>query len=288
MIPFSDNPAKICTTAFVLVNTVGTMEKKQCCECKGDINDIEPMRCGFCEAYLHINQTCCGINIRGLKEAFNQGKLILICTTCRVELNSRSIRSYIADNKQAAPASSIPIELPLQVEQLSDVVKTLSRKIDTLVCAQNQPNWPTEPTWPKLGMKRRRLDETPIYQSSSDCGTKTIDLSDLTVPIVPNADKFWLYLSGLNPLITDADVQKIVSRCLNVAEPADLVRLVPKGKDISSMTFVSYKVGLDQDLKTKALDTTSWPVGLLFREFVNQPKNMDRRTIPPNVPTRSD
>lgn len=144
----------------------------------------------------------------------------------------------------------------------------------------------SKPIWPKLGMKRRRLDEMQTRPIASDCGTNKVDLSDLTVPIGSNIDKFWLYLSGLNPLITDADVQKIVSRCLDEPELVDVVRLVPKGKDISGMTFVSYKVGLDRTFKAKALDPSTWPVGLLFREFVNQPKNMDRRIVPPNTPIR--
>lgn len=113
------------------------MEKQKCGECKGDINDIEPMRCGFCEVYLHINQACCGINSRGLKDAFNQGKLILICTTCRDELNGRSIRSYIADNKQTLPVEADPTDLSMQVQQLSNVVEALSRKMDDFSCTKS-------------------------------------------------------------------------------------------------------------------------------------------------------
>lgn len=269
------------------------MEKHLCGECEREITDPEPLQCGFCDAFLHINQACCGVNSRSLKEAFALGKLMLLCSKCRGELNGRSVRSYIADTfeqqqQQVPPAPLVSqslIDLPAQVQQLSDAVAALNTKIDKLPGASAQLSWPTPntPTWPR-GPKRRRVDENTTVSAPSDRGTNSIDLSDLSVSsVAPTAvDKFWLYLSGLNPLVTGDDLQKIVSRCLSVPGPVDLVRLVPKGKDVSGMSFVSFKIGLDPDMKAKALDPSSWPVGLRFREFIDQQKNFDRRTMPPS------
>lgn len=80
-------------------------------------------------------------------------------------------------------------------------------------------------------------------------------------------------MTGLNPLISNSDVQKIVARCLCTSDAADVVRLVPKGKDTTNLTFVSYKIGLDPNLKELALEPSSWPVGIRLREFVNFSKN---------------
>ncbi|XP_053691469.1 uncharacterized protein LOC128739986 [Sabethes cyaneus] len=265
------------------------MEKKQCLECKNDINDIEPLRCGFCDGYMHISQTCCGINSRGLKEPFAQGKLMLLCTACKNELNGRSIRVYIADIQHGSPnMPNVPVstELPVKVQQLSDIVESLSKKIDNLTSTnQLHLDWPVPtpktPAWTNRSAKRRRTDENAIVDAPADVGTNIVDLSDLPVPsIAPKANKFWLYLSRLNPVLTDCDVQKI-SRCLNITDPVDAVRLVPKGKDVANMSFISYKIGLDPDMKSQALDPSSWPVGMLFREFFDRPKNLNRLTIPP-------
>ena len=197
-------------------------------------------------------------------------------------MNGRSIRSYIADTQAVSPMPSVSsslIDLPAQVHQLSNVVEALSNKIDNITCTPSQPVWPTSntPVWPKRNMKRRRIDDKPDSQATSECGTNNVDLSDLSVPtVVQNVRKFWLYLSGLNPLITDADVQKIVSRCLSIPESMDVIRLVPKGKDITGLSFVSYKIGLSPEMENKALDASTWPTGLLFRQFVDQPKNWNR------------
>lgn len=252
------------------------MAKRQCRKCEQDINDLEPMCCDFCEAYFHISQNCCGVNTRSLKEALSSGKLLFICHICREELNGRSIRRYIDEQQQMQTQPPPLAALPAQVQQLSDVVAALSKKIDDMSYKpqRSQPVNVT-PSWPRLGVKRRR-DDRPDIDVPVAQGTKVIDLSDLSVPsILPTMppEKFWLYLSRLNPLITDVDVQNIISRCLCITDPVDVVRLVPKGKDVSRMTFVSFKIGLDPSMRNKALDPASWPAELQFREFVDIAKN---------------
>lgn len=260
------------------------MDKKHCGECKQEINDLEPLRCGFCEAFLHISQNCCGINSRGLKEAFAQGKLLLMCTSCREMLAGRSISAYIAEIPSTMSVPPASVDLPAQMKQLSEVVEGLSRKIDRFAGSTSQSTWPapSTPSWPQRNKKRKLDDkpEKPKIHAPSDCGTNEVDLSDLSVPsIVRDADKFWLYLSALNPRITDSDVQKIVSRCLNTPDPVEVIRLVPKDKNTAGWSFVSYKIGLCTEMKAKALDPSSWPTGLRFREFIDQQKNWDRQPI---------
>ena len=264
------------------ITTQSAMDKKQCCECKSEINESEPLFCGFCEAYLHISQQCCGFNARGLRDAFASRKVLVICSTCRDELNGRSISSYAAKTPQSQ-SSDLP-NLNVKFQQLCGIVEALSNKFDDFVSKPKPPlatpSLGDTPIWPRRSVKRRRDERQSPIQTAPVYGTKDISLSDLSVPsilsaVVPN--KFWLYLSGVNPLATNSDVQKIVSRCLDVPDSVDVVRLVPRDKDVASLTFVSFKVGLDPELKNRALDPASWPTGLLFREFVDQPKTGLRR-----------
>ena len=261
------------------------MEKKLCGECKLEVNDLEPIRCGFCDARYHINQQCCGFNSRVCKDLFSQGKIIFICPHCRDELNGQSIGAYVADmiDKQPPPHSQQLNDLPGQVQKLDEVVEGLSKKIDNMPhkplnidgSASTPINLSATPVWPARNPKRRRADRLPV-EIASDRGTNTIDISDLSVPSITSAAAqkcFWLYLSGLNPKISDGDLQKNVSRCLNGIEPIAVIRLVQRGADTSNFSYVSYKIGLDPDVKSIALDPASWPAGLLFREFVDRPKN---------------
>lgn len=103
-----------------------------------------------------------------------------------------------------------------------------------------------------------------------------MDFSDLSIPFITPAaspPKFWLYLSGFQPKISDDDVQKIVARCLDLRDPFEVIRLVPKGADTKNMSFISFKIGLELALKQQALDAARWPTGLMFREFVDFSKN---------------
>lgn len=260
------------------------MDKKLCGECKLAVNDLEPMRCGFCDTFFHINQQCCGLNSRLCKDFFTLGKIMFICPTCRVTLNGRSICTYVADLKLNQTTQSQNLnELPAQVQKLFDVVDVLSKKIDSLPSKSMNEDppfgtpsaMPATPIWPTKNTKRRRTERIPI-NVESDRGANNIDLSDLSVPsIVSTAaqNRFWLYLSGLNPQLTDGDIQKIVTRCLHTAEPVVAIRLVRKGMDVTNFSYVSYKIGLDPNLKNVALDPASWPTGMLFREFVDFSKN---------------
>ncbi|XP_055522916.1 uncharacterized protein LOC129717096 [Wyeomyia smithii] len=257
------------------------MEKTLCGECNLAVNDLEPIRCGFCETCFHINQQCCGINSRLCKEFLAQGKIIFICPSCREVLNGRSVCAYVTELQSNQPSQPQPIaDLPAQVQKLFDVVDKLSRKIDNMprTTMIEDPMLGTSSAlsttlvWPIKNAKRRRTE--PIH-IEADRGKNNIDLSDLSVPsIVPVAAKnrSWLYLSGLNPKVTDGDIQKIISRCLHTTEHVVAVRLVRKGIDTSNLSYVSHKIGLDPDLKNVALDPASWPTGMLFREFVELPK----------------
>lgn len=273
----SSNENIVPSVSFTCALYQSRMEKQQCGECQHEINDLEPLCCGFCEVYFHINQQCCGLNVRNMKEPLSSGKIMFICQSCREELNGRSIRRYIAEQQHVEHPPALA-SLPAQVQQLHEIVAELGKKVDRFAATPQRhrsSSLSATPIWPRPSAKRRR-DDGPEINAPATRGTKTIDLSDLSVASVSAAAppvKFWLYLSRLNPLISDNDVRSVVSRCLDTTDPIDVARLVPKGRDASSLTFVSFKIGLDPGLKDIALDPASWPSGLQFREFVELTKN---------------
>ncbi|XP_053695687.1 uncharacterized protein LOC128743184 [Sabethes cyaneus] len=261
------------------------------------VNDFEPVRCGFCGSFFHFGLQYCELNECAHKELFTEGKAIFICATCKIDLNGRSIRTYVADKLKCVPdqpmnaalsnqnsrsirtyvADKLKCEPDLlknaassnQFQQLVETVRSLSNKVDRLM--QNRADQISKVTsLPELGVKRRRTEGS--VRDSADYGTSTIEFTDLSVTSItptPSPVKWWLYLSGFHPAITNADVTKIVSRCLDLDEDNafDVIRLVSKGTDSSNLPFVSYKIGLDPRLKQLALTASSWPTGLLFREF---------------------
>lgn len=269
-----------------------------CGKCSKEIRDIEPAQCSFCEAFFHVKMECSDVTRSHMQQLFSCGKALWLCCTCREFFANRSLRAVLSDTSHA---QSTEIEsLRTEMKKLTDVVMTLQHdmsknhsavmdKIDMMKSPATADKTPqTTSKVPRfnqltsLSVKRRKGDNgqsVPVTasQAAISHGTKDLDLSDLSIPEIcspPAPPKFWLYLAGLNPKITDNDVIKIVSRCLEIEDKIDVVRLVPKGADTSSYTYVSYKIGLEPAFKEKALDKSSWPKNLQFREFVDlDPKN---------------
>ena len=92
----------------------------------------------------------------------------------------------------------------------------------------------------------------------------------MSVPTSSYADekqKFWLYLSRIRPDVSVDAVTSMVKANLEITTEPTAVKLVPRGIDTSTMNFVSFKIGIDPAVKSKALESSTWPEGLLFREF---------------------
>ena len=253
------------------------MDPKHCGECSLVINELEPIRCGFCDTYFHISQKCCGFNNRANRDLFSNGQAMFICPKCRDTLNGRSVCTYIEETMSPQPPPSVDLNLLSdQVQKLTSLVEALSKKVEGVDKERPLAKSVSTPQWPKTGIKRRRGNNGQPVQvvAVAERGTNTIDLSDLSVPFIvppPQPQKFWLYLSGFQPLVKVEDVQKIVARCLDVQDSFDVVRLVAKDADITKLSYVSFKIGLDPDHRTLALNCSTWPAGLLFREFEQQP-----------------
>lgn len=102
----------------------------------------------------------------------------------------------------------------------------------------------------------------------------SVDACDLIVAKVVPEPKFWLYLTGFHPQVTNEDIEKFVKDSLGSDEDVKVVKLVIKDADLSKLNFVSFKIGLHLDLNKRALSPTSWPSGVGFREFEDYgPKN---------------
>jgi hypothetical protein len=88
----------------------------------------------------------------------------------------------------------------------------------------------------------------------------------------------WLYVSNLDPQTTEEAVVKLISSGLQSA-PTEFscVKLLPKS--VLAPTFVSFKVGMKEELFPRCLAPELWPSGIAFREFVNRPRHFQRRNV---------
>ena len=206
---------------------------------------------------------------------------MFFCPGCCGVLNGRSMKAFIEDIKasSAPPAGSgVVDDLTNQLKQLTNTVATLGGKVDALT-AINKTAGSTTTQYASVlagtrGTKRRRSDEHSVPASKT--GTKSVVFEKLSISNItpkPDPPRFWLYLAGFNPLITNDDIKLIVSQCMGIPDlQPDVTRLVKKGADTSRLSFVSFKVGLDPEHESLALEDI-WPEGISFREFEDWSKN---------------
>lgn len=127
--------------------------------------------------------------------------------------------------------------------------------------------------------RRRRLFGKP---STSKAQSKPLMLgtSESLSPSLGNLaataprQKFWLYLSRISCDVTVEQVRALVSRRLGT-DDVNVVRLVGKGRDVSTLSFISFKIGLNTDVKAKALLPSTWPKGIQYREFIDHRANVN-------------
>ncbi|KAL9694602.1 hypothetical protein quinque_013887 [Culex quinquefasciatus] len=164
----------------------------------------------------------------------------------------------------------------------NDIANLTSTITDLKEIVQTQSTSLSTPTWPNKRQRGSSTD-TPVKVAipTASRGTKAMN----SVPVIaaePN-DLWYLWLSSFPPSVTDEDIHSMVKECLSVEDDDPIVvkMLVKKGVDVSTLSSVTFKVGIGRDYRESSMDAANWPEGLSFREFVD----IDRRPAPTVLPS---
>lgn len=69
--------------------------------------------------------------------------------------------------------------------------------------------------------------------------------------------------------VTENDVSKMVVDSLHLSNPPDVVKVTPRWINEHDVRYNSYKIGLQSVYREIALRESTWPCGLMFKEFEN-------------------
>lgn len=167
-------------------------------------------------------------------------------------------------------------ELKAELQETKELTKSLAEKVNSKDSCDSTRE---RPAWPRIKRTREfAAKETPRSRPNANLvvGTKSVENEKLVVETVPKPpEKFWIYLSRIARHVTEDDVSELVKSCLQTQQPVDVRKLVRKDADLNQFAFISFKVGVDLQLKETALDPSVWPKGLFFREFENVESNRD-------------
>lgn len=206
---------------------------------------------------------CAGVS-RALLGYFttHRNNLYWMCDKCVELFENSHLRSIAIKTNDPAPLDS----LTKAITELRTEIKQLTTSSSRSASSPAPKIWPV--LEPKHPLRTPRL-QVAVPRSVDKClyGSKATNQDVVSVPTYSEQKKFWLYMSRIRPDVTNELVLGMVKSNLNLNEDPDIVKLVPKGKGVSSLTFISFKIGLDPELKTQALDPSTWPEGIMFREF---------------------
>lgn len=83
---------------------------------------------------------------------------------------------------------------------------------------------------------------------------------------------FSLFLTNVDRRATEEDLNHLVCECLDITDRKTIRirKLIPKGRSIDELDFISVKVMMNVKLKELAMAPSTWPVGIRYREFENR------------------
>jgi len=239
---------------------------------------------GFCDHVVHLR--CTKMNKSFLKIVSESSNLCWLCDECSKLMKLARFRDTMSSVGAAltsisAKQDSIHEELKLEIAKNGKQIAELAKKISVGTPTRSRSSvFLARPT-----PKRPREDESieSLITKPLIGGTRlTGEFSVATVPIPE--DLFWVYLSRIHPSVEPAAIEKLCKTGLKCEEPVKVIPLVKKGSDLSTLNFISYKIGVDSKYRDAALNPETWPTGVLFREFVDsRPKNFWRPPPSPNA-----
>ncbi|XP_053698959.1 uncharacterized protein LOC128745922 [Sabethes cyaneus] len=238
-----------------------------CWGCAGNLVEANEIVCnGFCKSAFHLK--CARITAETRDAIAGSSQLFWMCHACTKMMSNARFRQAISSTNNAMQAM---VEDQNKVlDELRNEITLNTTKINTILQRTPMPTTPRIPITTN-SRKRPRLiipDEPSQQRDNATEGTRDIQPDDAIPLAAAKKEKlFWLYLSGFDPQATVNQIEKLVRNNLNTEKTVDVVKLVPKGKTLEELTFVSFKAGVEMDLKDLALSRSTWQKGIIFRPF---------------------
>lgn len=252
---------------------------KSCGKCAEAITGLDLVICrGYCRSAFHMN---CTTVTRALQSYFTSHKknLFWMCDKCAELFENSHFRAISVPQNDDWPLSS----LTTAITELRTEIQQMAAKTTSSLTPVARSRWPVVGQRMQFKRKREEQNESRVTEACKTGAKQSVGNVVAVPTYVEQQDtKFWLYISRIRPDVSSDAVMAMVKANLEIEADPTVVKLVPKGKDISSLTFVSFKIGIDADLKSKALDPATWPEGIMFREF--EDFGAQRSQLPSKVP----
>ncbi|XP_055616715.1 uncharacterized protein LOC129767078 [Toxorhynchites rutilus septentrionalis] len=238
-----------------------------CAQCQKVVSNSDRIFCqGYCGKPFHM--ICAKVDIPLLDQlGLYANNVFWMCNCCAELFKNSSFRNMIDNGTSGCSEPKEIVSLKDDIAKLSQVVEGLAAKVDAKTLAPNKST-----AW--VNAKRSAMESNTPKRRRGDTG------SPISSPTMPTRTCGTKPMSAFDPQTTEAEIASLVRECLDLGSCTEpkVIKLVPKGKELSAMNFVSFKIGISSKLRCSALSRDSWPENVIFREFEDRSKNQLRIT----------
>lgn len=234
---------------------------------------LDTVSCNFCEKKFHYD--CSSIDRAAINSIKKYSNICYFCNCCKVFIMNNDFNKLVHKIDIITERAAENIDLK-KIE--SEVA--VNRKLINQLLNKSGSVTPSEP--PYAEVTEVESDPGTIINSrnhkQSVIGTG--DPVDSIKPAVCHINnKKYLYISRIDPSVSPETLVGYIRSKLDDCLPdeVDCRLLLAKGRVIdNSITFISFKIGLNDAHFNKLNSSDMWPRGVLIRPFINhsrQPKN---------------
>lgn len=246
-----------------------------CHSCAGDVTG-EHITCqGFCNATFHPR--CCGVSADSFEEVMRNPQVFWLCKSCSTLMRDVRFRGTTRSAHELGQEAVLHSQSNILNNLKSEILSELKTVIQSNFTAMINSNAFTPKTSRRFDIEPRLTRGRRLFSTNNPAPTErkptllrgsgsTLSPSDHIATVPVSAPKFWLYISRIAPDVSVEQITALTKRRLGT-DDVKVIRLVAKGRDTKEMSFISFKIGIPNELKEKALSTSTWPKGIVFREF---------------------
>lgn len=225
---------------------------------------------GRCAKRYHA--ACVGLSEATISALFSKN-ILWMCDECLLDFCNT--RDASAEDVKPNDCCTHQSKCEAEIEELKTKVNDVIDVLTTMVSQRSQPgahnhHHPPAASTPVLSsLKSDHLfdgtKETNARDSMSSSDKGTFEARN------DFRDTFSLFITNVDRSTTDDDISKLVCECLNTDDHDEFrVKKLVSNQNLHELDYISFKITLDRKWKSLALQPSTWPKYLRYREFVNR------------------
>lgn len=242
--------------------------RQACGKCSSPVSGMdEHIVCDGCSKQYHLS--CMNMNPYQLRVCVEFNNVLWLCNDCLASFRkqrstSKNDATVRDDDQNVSSIEHTVSQLQSEFETMKQCLTELKQSFNVShKTNDNTAEIPSTST-PQGNSSRERSFSMNLNDTSRLLRGSNAEISSAS------SRRFWLFFTKVATHVSTDAIGEMVINSLKINAKPEVIRLVPRWSDLENLRYVSFKVGIDWKDREKAILESTWPTGLLFREFVHR------------------